>query len=93
MNRQQIAYVKECLSIRGRRLIDEHCEKTEIPPEVKAAELLIQEWRDSKSKKYYDRREEIKRLIQAKEEQIVFSDGAIDIVTALKELDDWRPAA
>lgn len=91
MTKQQIAYIRECLSMRKRHLQEKYCETPTMPPEVEAAAALVKEWESSKYDKYHKIRKEIDAKIRTIEEQIILGGMSSDIAKVLATLDAWVP--
>lgn len=93
MNRQQIQYIRECLSIRERRLIEQHCYRPSEPPAVEQARQTIKDWELTWNERSSKNRAAVKQKIRTIEEQLILGGMDQDIAAALSTLDSWSPEA
>lgn len=91
MNRQQIQYIRECLSIRERRLTEQHCGRPSEPSAVEQARQVIKDWESTWTNRSSQNRAAIKRKIRTIEEQLILGGMDQDIASALSSLDSWSP--
>ena len=91
MNSSQIKYVRECLRIRERQLIERYGRKEEMPHDISCYDKKVREWSDQSWKKASAMTNTIKARVRLVEEQIILGDGADAVAKALQELDAWTP--
>jgi len=90
MNQTKIKYIKECLSIRRRRIEFQICKGPE-PQEVIDAREVISEW---EARYYRNRRHQMDQIadkFRELEEHLVLGEMDAEIMDVLSELNDWSP--
>ena len=91
MNTQQIKYIRECLKIRERQLIEKHGKREEMPHDINCYDIKVAEWRDQSWKKSQAAITAIKNKVRLAEERIVLGGAGEGVMEALLELDSWSP--